>query len=269
MAEAYASYLGAWRICGQGLAAYSRRSPDGRFAFVLALINFFRGGLENAIFGDQATEDEFRRDLIEGAATKGGYLMGPAQPEMAATLLWGSFEFAGQEGFALPPNDLDRIKHLVPCPHGGPRGCLAVLTAPGGVIHPKLLRIARSLGTDVEMPDGQEQVVFTTARFRVSDAQALLAWMRGSEPEFSDEGEGEDGIRFNWTRAYPKGHWSPFARERGARQSLGDVVVRGEEVWIEVQTPSRAARFAQLLHQRFPSGLVLAGVEWKGWKDLV
>lgn len=266
--EAYSSYLGALRICGQGLTAYSRRGPDGRAAFCVGLINVFRGGLEGIIC-DEGSEDTFRRELIGEAATKGGYLMEPAPPELAATLLWGIYEFGLQVGFSLPDRDLERVKSLVPCPHGGPSGCLAALTRPGGIIAPELLRIARSFGTDVELPEGQEQVVFTTVRFRVPDISALLAWMRGREPEFSDEGEDEEGIHFGWTRAYPKGHWSPFAGQPGARQSLGHIVVCGQEIYIETQTSSRAAVFAQLLHQKFPENLSIIQVEWKSWRDVL
>ena len=264
---AYASFLDAFRVCGQGMFAYCRKGQGGEFAFLLATVSVLRGGLEQMVIGDSVPEEEFRREILEKSARAAGYLVGPAPPETVATILWGAYEFMCRQGYMLPPGDLGKLKAFVPQPFGSPKGCLNALTGPGGLVAPRLLDLAVELGTDAELPEGKEQMVITTARFRADDADALLAWMRASEPDLTEVGREEDGAHFNWTRAYPKGHWSPFARERGARQELGDVVVSGDALRIETKVASAAARFAQLLHEQYPGRVRLEGVEWKSWKE--
>ena len=266
---AYMSYLDAFRICGQGLLFFCRKSKDGQFAFLLSTVDVFRGGLVDVAIVDTVSEGKFLSDFLGKSTQKAGYLMKPAAPEVVRRVFWGAYELMRQWGYTWPSGELARIKAFIPCPADGPTACLKELTRRGGLLEKRLLAIARLTQGAEDLPGDKEPLVVTTARFQVDDRDALVAWLRNAEPDVSETGLEEDGVHFNWTRAYPRGHWSPLAGLRGARQSLGDLVLSGSEIRVETKTASWAARFAQLLHEKLGADARLAAVEWQSWQEMM
>jgi len=266
---AYMSYLDAFRICGQGLMFFCRKSPGGRFTFLVSTLDFFRAGLVDTAIVHNMSEGRFREEFLGGSAVKGGYLMKPAAPETVRKIFWGAYEFMRKQGYELPSREVANVRVLIPTPPKGPKGWLNALTGPDGLLDRRLLEVARRSQGETELPGDKEPIVVTTARFQADDADAALAWMRDAEPEICEVGPEEEGIHFDWTRAYPKRHWNPLARWSGARQSLGDVVLSGSEIRVETRSASWAARFAQLLHEKLGTGVRLVDVHWQPWQDLI
>jgi len=268
--NAYMSHLDAFRICGQGMMFYGRVGPDGKVALVTAFLDFYHGGFEDVYVSEVDSEEKFAELVLGEDMSKGGFLMEPIDPAHAARAFWGTYGFlCEQEG----PQDEDMFSTLrafIPTPAGGPRRWLGALTGTDGFLDARFLDVARQNQIGGDIPADKEPAVFTNARFGVEDADALIEFLRGSEPDISEIGPDEEGegLHFCWTRAYPKGHWSPLAGP-GARQGLGDVVAFGREVRVETKTASWAARFAQLLYEEFGSGVKLAGVEWKCWQEML
>ena len=215
---AYMSYLDAFRICGQALMFFCRKSSADEFAFLLSTLDFFRGGLVHCAIVEAVSEDEFLEEFLAGSAVEAGHLMGPAEPEMARRIFWATYEFMRDQGYMFPNEELARLRAFIPKVHGA---SMRWLTGPDGLLDPRLLDVALLEEGEADIPADKESLIITTARFHTQDPDALLAWMRNAEPEIFETDSDEDGFHFTWTRGYPKGHWSPFARRRGARQSLG------------------------------------------------
>jgi hypothetical protein len=58
----------------------------------------------------------------------------------------------------------------------------------------------------------------------VESAKATVEQLRKHGRDFAYTGREGEVEFFDWTRQYPKGHWSPLAR-LGARQILGSIRV--------------------------------------------
>ncbi len=115
-----------------------------------------------------------------------------------------------------------------------------------------------------DLPEGQEIVILTEMTFSLADARSVTARLRRAMPEFMQE----DDHSFNWTRAYPKGHWSPL-KALGGRQILGSVRVTGDELVAKAKTLSMAARLTATLKWMFGDAIRLRDTRWRGVRDLL
>jgi len=74
------------------------------------------------------------------------------------------------------------------------------------------------------IPEGKEPMFFSTAIFSINDANSAIAKIK-QLPDVDCTEESKTGLRYTWTRAYPKGHWNPMSNQPGARQILGDIQI--------------------------------------------
>lgn len=73
------------------------------------------------------------------------------------------------------------------------------------------------------LPPGQEPMFFSTAVFKVDDAESAIAKVE-KLPDVHVSGENDDGVNYTWTRAYPSGHWNPLSGP-DSRQIIGDIQI--------------------------------------------
>ena len=74
------------------------------------------------------------------------------------------------------------------------------------------------------IPEGKEPIFFSTAIFSIKDADSAVTKIE-QLPDVDCAEESISGLRYTWTRAYPKGHWNPMSNQPGARQILGDILI--------------------------------------------
>jgi hypothetical protein len=113
-------------------------------------------------------------------------------------------------------------------------------------------------------------MVLTRVELRVRDPRSLLEFLQREEPQFREvESERPGQRRFSFTRAYPKGHWNPLSRIRGARQILGELTWEGDLLTIETRVASIAALCVQRLEQGAPESFSLHQITWTGAQELL
>lgn len=74
------------------------------------------------------------------------------------------------------------------------------------------------------IPEGKEPMFFSTAIFSINDADSAITKIEQLADVDCAE-ESISGLRYTWTRPYPKGHWNPMSNQPGARQILGDILI--------------------------------------------
>jgi hypothetical protein len=86
------------------------------------------------------------------------------------------------------------------------------------------------------LPPGKEPVFFSKAVFKIDNAELAMTEV-GKLSDVDVTEETEEGVRYVWTRAYPKGHWNPLAGRLGARQVIGHIeIVYDNTLKLETQT---------------------------------
>ncbi len=95
------------------------------------------------------------------------------------------------------------------------------------------------------LPPGQEPMFFSTAVFRIEDAEQAIAKME-KLPDVHITDESKEGIHYTWTRAYPKGHWNPMSR-LGGRQVIGDIQVNYDNT-LKLETRTKGWMTAIIYH---------------------
>jgi hypothetical protein len=224
---AWCSNLPSFTICGQGMMFFFRKSPRGPVAGVMAHLDFQGWGLDELGVFNAASETEIRDKLISKFCAAGHFLLRELPFDEAARLLWACAAYRDKEfepGFL---KDIAPYKDFIAPPVGTELAWLSWLTGPEGHLRLNFLKLARK-AADVDLPPGKELYTATRATFQVSDTTQLLKALRKSGKEFEPLDSGKDSTgRFCWTRAYPRGHWSPLAG-RGSRQVLGEVAISGD-----------------------------------------
>lgn len=81
-------------------------------------------------------------------------------------------------------------------------------------------------------------------------------------PDFVHHGVEDEGARFTWTREYPSGHWSPFAR-LGIRQVIGSVLVGRSHIVASAKTLSMTARLVATLGRLFGGEVRVLSARWE------
>ena len=96
------------------------------------------------------------------------------------------------------------------------------------------------------LPPGKEPVFFSTAVFKIDDAELAMTEV-GKLPDVDVTEETEEGVRYVWTRAYPKGHWNPMASRLGARQVIGHVEIAYDNT-LKLETQTKGWMTALIYH---------------------
>lgn len=87
------------------------------------------------------------------------------------------------------------------------------------------------------IPEGKEPMFFSTAIFSINDADSAIAKIE-QLPDVDYTEESKTGLRYIWTRAYPKGHWNPMSNQPGARQILGNIQINYDNT-LKIETKTK------------------------------
>jgi hypothetical protein len=110
--------------------------------------------------------------------------------------------------------------------------------------------------------DQMEPMVETAMTFEVASPTRAVDLLQEHAPDFVLTGTRGQRSSFDWTREYPRGHWSPLAL-LGGRQLLGDVAVEDHAVVARAGALSMAARLAGMLKEMLGAQLHLRAVRWR------
>jgi hypothetical protein len=256
----------SWQTSGFGTAGVVREQPDGRCTYAFFWISLLDDGIKNMFGKDGDTTQELERFLRGLVPTMPPFEEGPA--ERAAEFIWGAYALGDERGISWPP-EAEFYLAVVPKPPGDPAQWRERLVGPHGLTPSGLVRVIEENPTPEDIPEEKEVAIFTKATFRIRDQKGIVDILRNQEPELSYEGHHAGKERFVFTRAYPPGHESPFAR-MGGRQIMGDVAVGPDRLIIEVQTLSRISRLISLLKPLLGDRIVdLEDVKWTGAQELL
>lgn len=118
------------------------------------------------------------------------------------------------------------------------------------------------------LPPGKEPVFFSTAVFKIDDAESAMTKIE-KLPDVDVAEENENGTRYVWTRAYPKGHWNPLSSRLGARQVIGHIQVNHDNT-LELETQTKGWMTALIYHVMSVLGkdIKLNSLEFKNPMDM-
>lgn len=262
-----------WSISGFGTAGVIRQRPNGRWCYTFYWIGLINGGLENAFGKDDSSPEEFDRLMADLTKHQQTHPMPPMQPgtiDQAAEYIWGAYALSKHYGYRWP-SEVQRYLSRVPQPSGSNNQWSHQLLTkiPSGlaqVIRKYCLRVEEA----DELPSGKELAIFTRMTFRVNDHRSVRFELERSKSDFTVSGSEGETIYFNWTRKYPKGHWSPLSSLRG-RQIIGDILLSPDKLIAETKTLSFAGSLVTLLKDILQDRieLDLTQTTWTGWKELV
>jgi hypothetical protein len=264
--RAYVPVRDAWQATGFGTAGVIREQPDGRWATAFFWISLLDEGLVNLFGKDDTTAEEcdtFLKSLDP--------LMPPTEEgpvELAAQYIWGAYALGQKKGFLWPPGLADRYFSMVPKPLGSSSQWLNRLIGSGGLTPPGLLKVIRENPVPEDIPEDQEIAIFTRMTFQLENVEAVIEQLRKRQPDFSYLGHEGDIELFDWTREYPKNHWSPLKR-LGGRQILGSVRVGPDQLIAEVKALSMGARLVGNLKGMFGEQMRLKETTWRSMSDLL
>ena len=96
------------------------------------------------------------------------------------------------------------------------------------------------------LPAGQEPMFFSTAIFKIDDAESAMEKI-GRLRDVDLEDEDEEAAYYVWTRAYPKGHWNPMSNMPGARQIIGNIQVNFDNT-LQLETKTKGWMTGLIYH---------------------
>lgn len=263
--RAYVPVEDTWRATGCGSAGVIREQPDGRWTTAFFTMSLLDDGLMG-MFGKDDQAPEACESVVRNIRPKIPPMEeGPV--ELAAEYIWGAHALGEQKGVLFPPQGQQYLG-LVPKPPGTKKDWLRRLIGPQGLTPLGLVKVIRDNPVPEGIPEGQELAIFTTMTFAVESADAVIERLHQRDPEFAHTGDEGDAALFDWTREYPKNHWSPL-KALGGRQILGSVRVEPEQLIAEAKTLSMAARLVSVLKEMFGEQIRLKETTWLGMRDLL
>ena len=263
--RAYVPTASVWRATGLGTAGFVRQQPDGQLAYAFFLINLLEHGLTGMFGKNDSTLADLDRMTARLADKCPPMEIGP--PETAAQFIWGALAVAESEAHGFPADQTAPYLALVPPLRGTVQTWRARLVDDESMTPQELVRVIRANDVQDEVPDGREVMILTEMTFDVVNVAAADA-LRCAGPDFDETGRDGEVEVFDWTREYPKGHWSPLSR-LGGRQRLGTVRVDSDSLVAEAQTLSMAAQLAHRLHGVLGDTIRLRHTKWTGAAELL
>jgi len=263
--RAYVPIEDAWRATGCGSAAVIRERPDGRWATGFFTMSLLDDGLMGMFGKDDDTPEKCESWLKQIRPMIPPMEEGPI--ELAAEYIWGAYALGQKKGLMWPPQT-NQFLSLVPKPPGTGKDWLRRLVGPDGLTPPGLVKVIRENPVPEDIPEGKEIAIFTEMTFALESAEMVIEQLHERDPDFVHTGyEGEVEI-FDWTREYPKNHWSPL-KTLGGRQILGSVRVGPAQLIAEAKTLSMAARLVGILKEMFGEQIRLKETTWQSLSDLL
>jgi hypothetical protein len=255
----YVPLADVWHASGFGSAGVIRQRPEGDGKLISAFFEFslIDGGLKGMIGKDETTDAEEREflDSLKDLTPR----MQPGSLNDLSRFVWGAYGMSLENDYVWPKDQLGRYLNMVPKLSGTPHWWAQqfVQMAP-----PELWNVVSSLPDDIDVPENQELAVFNEVIFHLdgdhADAVRKLAARR---PEFAIVDEAPQRVMFDWSREYPKNHWSPL-RLVGGRQSLGSVLIEPQQLSISTKTLSMAAVLVGKLKGLFGEAMAFKAGEW-------
>lgn len=249
----------SWRAAGVALLWVRREAADGRTAGALALLNLMHGGLESVIADNDRDKLRSLHDLFRQEAKRRGSKVASISSGQAGRVFRVAFEL-GRELAGEYDVDMLWASRIFPQPEGQPEEWER--------LDPDLLKAIRENQLppgEAPLASGQELAVFSTLRLRIEDPDAL----RGALQRDKDLWEDEEPGSWTWTRKYPKGHWNPMAKQKGARQAIGSIRWRGDILELEAKAISMAAALWDRLETAAPGSLSWQGGTWQGAQEFL
>lgn len=252
--RAYVPLRDAWQATGYGTAGVIRVGPNGQAAAAFFVLNLAQQGL-TSMFGQDMDSVTAATKLLTGAqGVVPPYEEGSV--ELAADYVYGAWALAEQSGASWPPGQTAQFLALMPRPEGGKAQWLARLTGAGGLTPPELLRTLHENPEPEDIPEGKERMLPTTMTFALDHLAG--EHLRSAAPAFRFERMDGEVERYDWTREYPKGHWSG----RKGRQVIGHVRVHPGELVARAFTLSMAARLVGELKGLMGDRIRLVHTDW-------
>lgn len=246
----------SWRAAGVAILWLRREAPDGRSVAITALLNLLHGGIELAVADTDPDKVRGLRDMVRKAARERRSRFTAIAPEQLGRIFAFAYEFGKEIYEAEPDRRIEALCRLLPQLSGEPSDWER--------LDPALLSVLRKYGPlTKDVPEGKEPMVLTTLRLRAEQPDALRSVLE-QDRAFDEVAPGS----WQWTRKYPRGHISPFAKEKGARQIIGSVRWDGDTVDLEAKTISMAAALWDRLDDMAPGSLSWLGGEWLGLEEL-
>ena len=257
--RAYVPVDEAWRVSGVGQAGIIRRRPDGMLFTSFFDFTLMDGGMRMMYGEDETTEEKvnaFVKDLAEVSPA-----MDEGPPDLAARFAWGAYALSVTEGYEWPREMSGRYLGLMPPLSGTQNWWLQQFIGDSGLAPPGLWPVIQRLPRDEDIPEDKELVVFTEMEFRLQDPAAAIAVLHTLEPEFRVLEEEGESLLLDYSRAYPKGHWSPL-RLLGGRQSLGTVQIEGARMSAQSKVLSMSCAMVTKLKAALGDNMTLETTRW-------
>jgi hypothetical protein len=254
-----------WRVSGCGSAAIARRRPDGQLVTSCFWISLIEGGL-TITYGDDAIADDEFLDAIAEIQLTSPPLERSTDVGLLAQYVWGAFALSRSLGYKWPAKRIERYLKLVPPPCDDPAGFLDCFVAEDGMVSPALWDVIDTVQEAMDdVPKKLEVAIVTEAEFALADRDRAVEALRALDPEFiNSDGDDDDGGGeefFDYTRKYPKDHWSPL-KLLGGPQIIGSVRVRRDGLLAAANTLSMACRLVNRLKDLLGDGIRLRRTRW-------
>jgi hypothetical protein len=264
--RAYVPVEDVFRATGFGSAGLVRQDPNGKLRYSFVMISLLDGGIQGIFGKENSAEEELEKLLKEVGGEIPPYEIG--QAGLAARYIWGAHALGLNSGYGADAQWMHLLS-VVPAIAGKPRDWFKQLVGPQGLADFRLMKFLEKNPVPDDIPEDKEVFVWITATFACSNPDAIRERLKTMEPEFSYDGEVEDGAdQFTWSRAYPKDHWSPLSK-LGGRQTLGSVQIFAHTVVAESKTLSMASILIGKLKAAFGDDIRLTDTQWKSAADLI
>jgi len=256
-----------FRATGCGSVSVARRAPDGKITSAFCNIELMGGGILN-MFAKEDHPDEADVDKLVKEMSDVMPPMVPGDEQLAARYTWGAYAWSLDQGYSFPGAEHPYLS-MVPKLGGSRNWWLQQLTTgPDALVPQELADVIDENQPDEDLPGDKEIVILTTATFELADRQDAIDQLIRNSPEFTPTDEDDESITFDFSRKYPKDHWSPL-RLLGGRQSLGSVIVQRDCLVGECKTLSMTARLIARLKGMFGETIHLRETKWKGAQELI
>ncbi|MBI2653086.1 hypothetical protein HYX00_06475 [Candidatus Woesearchaeota archaeon] len=112
-----------------------------------------------------------------------------------------------------------------------------------------------------------ENLIFSYAYYKIADFDKLMAFFAGLQGKemFSIEKADLDKkiLSGAFIRPYPKNHWNPLAKSPNARQVMGNLSAKGDNLKLEAMTKSGLKTARDLIESELSGAVIFEREEYK------
>lgn len=256
-----------WKVSGCGTAAVIRRTPDGQFASAMFVMELMQGGIITMCGKSDHPDLDDATSFVDAIQDHSPPAVA-GDAELAARYIYGAYAFGLEQGYDFPVEERRPYLSLVPALAGTRNWWLQQLSH-DGLTPQRLIDVLFSIDVPDDLPEGKEIVCFTTATLDLAgDPEQAMKRLEKRDPEFAYAGDDKGDEVFNFTRKYPRNHWSPLA-SLGGRQILGDVAIAPGTLRASSKALSMAARLVTRLKEILGDSIRLRETEWTTVQEML